>query len=246
MNLYKEIAEIIKNSNYLIAFTGAGISVESGIPPFRGAQGLWSKYDPMEVAHIESFLKNPTKVWEMLREMFEVVFKAKPNLAHIVLGKLEKLGYLKAVITQNIDGLHQLAGNTNVIEYHGNCRWLLCLKCGKKEPVKKELIENLPYPICKNCKNPLKPDVIFFGESIPFEIMKKAENEAKSCDVMLIIGTSGIVYPAAGLPYIAKSNNALIVEINLEETPYTQSITDYFLKGKASVTLSKIFHYIRS
>ena len=240
MDLYKEVAELIKTSNYTIAFTGAGISVESGIPPFRGSQGLWSKYDPEEFAHIESFLKNPAKVWKMLREMFEVVLKAKPNASHKALAEMEKLGYLKTVITQNIDGLHQSAGNKNVIEFHGNCKWLLCLDCGRKEAVKKELIETLPYPVCPKCKSPLKPDVIFFGEPIPFEVRKKAENEAKKCDVMLVIGTSGVVFPAAEIPYLAKLNNAKIVEINFEETPYTHSITDYFLRGKASEILSKI------
>lgn len=241
MNLYREVAELIKNSKHLVAFTGAGISVESGIPPFRGTQGLWSKYDPEEFAHIESFLRNPAKVWEMIREMFALVLEAKPNPAHKILAELEKRGYLKAVITQNIDGLHQEAGNKNVIEFHGNCKWLLCLGCGKKVEVRKEVIERLPYPKCPECEIPLKPDVVFFGESIPFSARKKAEIEASSCDLMLVIGTSGVVYPAAELPYIAKTKGAKIIEINLEETPYTFSITDYFLKGKASEVLSEIF-----
>lgn len=241
MDLYKEVAELIKTSKHLIAFTGAGISVESGIPPFRGPQGLWNKYDPEEFAHIESFLRNPVKVWEMIREMFTVILEAKPNLSHKVLAEMEKKGYLKALITQNIDGLHQMAGSKNVIEFHGNCKWLLCLSCGKKEEIKKELIEKTPYPKCLECEIPLKPDVVFFGESIPFSARKKAETEAKNCDLMLVIGTSGVVYPAAELPYMAKMNKATIVEINLEETPYTHSITDYFLKGKASEILSEIF-----
>ncbi|PMP66804.1 MAG: RNA polymerase subunit sigma [Thermodesulfobacterium geofontis] len=241
MDLYRKVAELIKSFKYLVAFTGAGISVESGIPPFRGSQGLWSKYDPEEFAHIESFLKNPAKVWKMIRDMFTTVLEAKPNTAHKVLAEMEKRGYLKAVITQNIDGLHQEAGSKNVIEFHGNCKWLLCLGCGKKEEVRKELIEKLPYPKCPKCEIPLKPDVVFFGESIPFSVRKKAETEVSSCDFMLVIGTSGVVYPAAELPYIAKIRGAKIVEINLEETPYTFSITDYFLKGKASKILSEIF-----
>ncbi len=182
----------------------------------------------------------------MLREMFELIFNAKPNPAHIVLAELEKLGYLKSVITQNIDGLHQLAGNKNVIEFHGNCRFLVCLNCGKRENIKKELIETLPYPSCPNCKSPLKPDVVFFGEPIPFKAKSKAEAEAKTCDLMLVIGTSGIVFPAGEIPYIAKTTGAKIIEINLEETPYTYSITDYFLKGKASEILTEIFSQIKS
>jgi NAD-dependent deacetylase len=246
MDIYEKVSDLIKDSKYAVAFTGAGISVESGIPPFRGSQGLWSKYDPEEFAYIEAFLSDPAKVWKMLREMFDLIFNAKPNLAHIVLGELEKLGFLKSVITQNIDGLHQEAGNKNVIEFHGNCRWLICLNCGKREKVKRELILKLPYPECSECKTPLKPDVVFFGEPIPLEARIKAENEAKNCDVMLIIGTSGVVYPAANLPYIAKTKGAKIVEINLEETPYTFSITDFFFKGKASEILNKIFSKIGS
>jgi len=246
MDLYKEVAELIKNSKHVVAFTGAGISVESGIPPFRGSQGLWAKYDPEEFAYIEAFLKDPAKVWKMLREMFEIIFNAKPNPAHRILAELEKLGYLKCVITQNVDGLHQLAGNKNVIEFHGNCRWLSCLKCGKKEEVKKELIEALSYPKCKDCNSPLKPDVVFFGEPIPFNAKVKAEFEAKNCNVMLVIGTSGVVYPACELPYMAKLNKAKIVEINLEKTPYTNSISDYFIKEKASEALLKVFSKICS
>lgn len=244
MDLYKEIAELIKTSNYVVAFTGAGISVESGIPPFRGPDGLWSKYDPEEFAHIKSFLKNPFKVWGMLRDMFYLIYDSKPNLAHKVLAELEKLGYLKSIITQNIDGLHQLAGNKKVIEYHGNCRKLICINCKNSYPLEKQKIQELPYPICNNCQAPLKPDVIFFGEPIPLDIIKQAEEEALKCSLMLIIGTSGMVYPAANLPYIAKSNEAIIIEINLEQTSYTYSISDYFLKGKAEEMLFKIFQNI--
>lgn len=241
----QEVVNLIRNSGYTVAFTGAGISVESGIPPFRGSQGLWSKYDPEEYAHIEAFMKNPSKVWKMLREMYEVIFSAKPNPAHRVLSELEKLGYLKAIITQNIDGLHQEAGSNKVIEFHGNFKWLLCLNCKKREKINKELIKRLPYPECHDCKAPLKPDVIFFGEPIPFDSKIRAEEEATNCEVMLVIGTSGVVYPAAELPYIAKTKGAKIVEINLEETPYTLSITEYFLQGKASEILEKIFSNIK-
>ncbi len=241
MERIQEVAQLIKNSKYAVVFTGAGISVESGIPTFRGSQGLWSKYDPEEYAYIEAFFRNPSKVWEMLREMYEIIFGAKPNSAHKVLSKLEKMGYLKAVITQNIDGLHQAAGSENVIEFHGNCNWLICLNCGRRKRINKELIKKLPYPECSTCKRPLKPEVVFFGEPIPIEAKVKAEKEAKNCEVMLIIGTSGVVYPAAELPYLAKSRGAKIVEINLEQSSFTYSITDYFLQGKASEILEKLF-----
>ena len=132
MDDYRVVAELIKEKGYVVAFTGSGISVDSGIPTFRGGQGLWEKYDPMEYAHIDAFRRNPEKVWNMLREMAGVIFAAKPSPAHVALSELEKKGFLKAIITQNVDGLHQIAGNSNVIEYHGNHRRLVCLGCSAK------------------------------------------------------------------------------------------------------------------
>lgn len=244
MDKYKEIAEHIKEKRYVVAFTGAGISVDSGIPAFRGGQGLWEKYDPMEYAHISSFKRNPEKVWVMLREMAEVIFNSSPSPAHKALFELEKKGFLKAVITQNVDGLHQLAGNTNVIEYHGNHRWLICMSCSKKVPFEPDLIKITPYPRCERCNQALKPDVVFFGEGIPMMEMIRANDEANKCRVMFVIGTSGVVYPAADIPYQAKSNGALIIEINVDSTPFTHSITDYFLKGTASEILPKILEHL--
>jgi NAD-dependent deacetylase len=240
MDDYQKAAELIKEKGYVVGFTGAGISVDSGIPAFRGGQGLWEKYDPMEYAHISAFNSNPEKVWIMLREMSQVIFESKPSPAHIALNDLEKKGYLKAVITQNVDGLHHIAGNTNVIEYHGNHRWLVCLSCLKKVPLSPEIVSELPYPRCERCGRALKPDVVFFGEGIPMGEMIRANDEAQKCKLMLIIGTSGVVYPAADIPYASKPGGAVIVEINVEPTPFTSSITDYFLKGTASTVLPKI------
>lgn len=244
MNEFERAAKEIKERGQVVAFTGAGISVNSGIPAFRGGQGLWDKYDPMEYAHISAFMRNPEKVWVMLREMSESIFKAKPNKAHLSLSELEMKGYLRAVITQNVDGLHQEAGNKNVIEYHGNHRWLICLSCNKRVPLTEKILEILPYPTCEKCKKALKPDVVFFGEPIPIKEMMRAEEEARSCKVMLVIGTSGVVYPAAQIPYISKSNGATVIEINLSETPFTSSITDFFFKGDASEILPIILSYL--
>jgi len=244
MEEYKKIADIIKERQYVVAFTGAGISVDAGIPAFRGGQGLWEKYDPMEYAQISAFTSNPEKVWIMLREMAGVIFASQPSPAHRVLGKLEKMGYLKAVITQNVDGLHQEAGNTNVIEYHGNHRWLVCVKCQTRIAFTPEAADVHPYPRCERCDRALKPDVVFFGEGIPMAEMIRANDEANKCRVMFIIGTSGVVYPAAEIPYTAKSNGAVVVEINLEKTPFTSSITDHFLKGTASEVLPEILKYL--
>lgn len=245
MEEIKRVAEIISEVREVVAFTGAGISVESGIPTFRGAQGLWERYDPEEYAHIRSFLSNPERVWMMLREMAQVIFDAKPSPAHEALSEMEKRGYLRAVITQNVDGLHHLAGNRNVIEYHGNHRWLICLNCRTRVPFTRDVLGIFPYPRCERCDQALKPDVVFFGEGIPFDAMIRANEEAKNCKVMLIIGTSGVVYPAAELPYISKSRGATIVEINLERTPFTSSITDFFFKGSASTILPEIVKLLR-
>ena len=237
---YRKVAELIKEKGYVVAFTGAGISVDSGIPAFRGGQGLWEKYDPMEYAHIDAFHTNPGRVWTMLREMSEVIFEAKPSPAHSALSDLEKMGYLKAVITQNVDGLHQIAGNSSVIEYHGNHRWLVCTSCSRKVPLVPELASIMPYPVCEKCQTPLKPAVVFFGEGIPVVEMMRANDEANKCRVLLIIGTSGVVYPAAEIPFASKSNGAAVVEINVSPTPFTSSITDYYLEGSASGVLPEI------
>ena len=244
MEEYRRIAEIIREQKYVVAFTGAGISVDAGIPAFRGGQGLWEKYDPMEYAHIQAFTSRPEKVWIMLREMAGVVFASKPSPAHIALGKLEELGYLRAVITQNVDGLHQEAGNSNVIEYHGNHRWLVCVTCHERTVFEPKSVDARPYPLCDRCKKALKPDVVFFGEGIPMVEMIKANEEAAKCRAMFIVGTSGAVYPAAEIPHMAKSQGATIVEINVETTPFTSSITDHFLKGTASEVLPEIIKHL--
>jgi NAD-dependent deacetylase len=241
---YRKVAELIKEKGYVVAFTGAGISVDSGIPAFRGGQGLWEKYDPMDYAHISAFQTNPTRVWTMLREMSEVILEAQPSPAHKALGDLEKKGYLKAVITQNVDGLHQVAGNNNVIEYHGNHRWLVCMNCSKKYALARDLVSIMPYPTCDKCKTALKPAVVFFGEGIPMVEMIRANDESNKCKVLLIIGTSGVVYPAAEIPYASKSKGAAIVEINVAPTPFTSSITDHYLEGNASEILPKILELL--
>jgi NAD-dependent deacetylase len=234
MDQYHVAAELIGKTKDLVAFTGAGISVDAGIPAFRGGQGLWDKYDPMEYAQIDAFVRHPEKVWIMLREMSDVILRAKPTPAHIALSILEKRGILKSVITQNVDGLHQEAGNSDVIEYHGNHRLLRCTQCAQTIPLTEESANIQPYPICSNCHQPFKPDVVFFGEQIPVRAMLRANQEARNCKIMLIIGTSATVYPAADIPYMAKANGATIIEINVEPTSFTSAITHHFFQGKAS------------
>ena len=244
MGIYTDVAQTIREKGSLVAFTGAGISVDAGIPAFRGGQGLWEKYDPMEYAEIEAFHRHPEKVWTMLREMSDVILRAAPSPAHRALGALEKAGLLSAVITQNVDGLHQMAGNTNVIEYHGNHRQLKCPNCSGTWPLTAKHISFVPYPLCEKCNVPLKPDVVFFGEQIPIKAMVRANQEANSCKVMIIVGTSGVVYPAADIPFMAAAAGAAIVEINVSPTPFTSSITNHYLEGGSSVVLPAILQEI--
>src|SRR4030043_2066964 len=242
--LIKRAAKDILNSKKTIAFTGAGISVESGIPDFRSAGGLWEKFDPEEYADIHAFHTNPEKVWLMLKEMFSLIMEAKPNPAHLGLAELERMGYLSSVITQNVDGLHQAAGSRNVIEFHGTHRTLSCLKCSSTVDGASLKMEDLP-PRCSRCSSLLKPAVVFFGESTPWEAQAMSFKESKSCSAVLVIGTSAVVYPAASLPISAKENGATIIEINKEPTPITDDISDYLICGSSGEIIPAIVEEVK-
>ncbi len=238
-NLIKKTARDLAKSKKVIALTGAGVSVESGIPPFRGKGGIWEKIDPMEFAHIDSFMRDPAKVWDILiREMKDVVEKARPNDAHIGLARLEELGILSAIITQNVDGLHQLAGNTDVIEFHGTFALQRCLKCAKKIETAKVSLDEIP-PKCE-CGGILRPDCVFFGEMIPPQHLFRSSKISRECEIMLVVGTSAVVYPASNIPGDAKKSGAKIIEINPENTPLTGSISDYIIKGNAGKVIKEI------
>ncbi len=232
-------AERIKNAKHLTAFTGAGISVESGIPPFRGENGLWSKYDPTFL-ELNYFYHHPKESWKLIKEIFYDYFgKAKPNDAHFALAKLEEAGILKAIITQNIDNLHQEAGSKVVYEFHGNSQKLLCTKCGTKFSLSEVNIDE-PIPRCPKCGGILKPDFIFFGEGIPEPARSKSFEEAELADVFLIIGSTGEIMPASLIPPEAKRNGATIIEVNVEPSNYTHTVTDIFLKGKATEVMNNL------
>ncbi|MBU3950156.1 MAG: NAD-dependent deacylase [Proteobacteria bacterium] len=238
-NLIKKAAKDLAKSNKVVALTGAGVSVESGIPPFRGKGGIWEKIDPMEFAHIDSFMRDPAKVWNILiREMKDVIENAKPNSAHKGLARLEELGILNSIITQNVDGLHQLAGNTDVIEFHGTFALQRCLKCEKKIETSKVSLKEIP-PKCE-CGGILRPDCVFFGEMIPQKHLFRSKKISQECDIMLVVGTSAVVYPASNIPIDAKNSGAKIIEINPENTPLTGSISDYIIRGNAGEVIKKI------
>jgi NAD-dependent deacetylase len=243
-DLIQRTAQAISRSNKVVAFTGAGISVESGIPDFRSAGGLWEKFDPAEYATIEAFQANPKKVWAMLKEMGNLLESSKPNAAHLALAALERMGHVRSVITQNIDHLHQDAGNTKVIEYHGSHKNLICLSCGRQVAKEEVPLETLP-PLCP-CAGVLKPTVVFFGEPIPWGAHLEAMGEARNCEVMLVIGTSAVVSPACDIPLLAKKAGAVVVEVNLEETQLTRSVSDWILKGSASRILQSILDGVAS
>lgn len=238
MNRYQHIAATILQSRHMVALTGAGISVESGIPDFRSEKGLWAKYDPMEFGHIDSFRANPQKVWQMLLEMDTLLSSASPNPAHYALAELEKRGILKAVITQNVDSLHQRAGSRYVIEFHGNGRTLRCDTCSKSFLRENVSLERLP-PVC-SCGGPLRPDYVFFGEGIPSEAYRKAMSEATGCDFMLVVGTSASVAPASLLPYMAKDNGAFILQVNPGVTELSYGTSDMQIFAPAGEALPAI------
>ena len=240
--IHRAAGDLIRSKN-VVALTGAGISVESGIPPFRGKGGLWERFDPMEYAHIDAFMKNPAKVWDVLiKEMKGIIDNARPNDAHKGLARLEKLGILKTIITQNVDGLHQMAGNKDVIEFHGNFAWQRCMKCKNRCETTKIDIGQIP-PRCE-CGGIYKPECIFFGEMIPPQCLRRSEAAASTCDIMLVIGTSAGVQPAASIPLIAKQAGAKIIEINLERTPLTIENSDYIIMGKAGEIMKTLISEI--
>jgi len=242
-DLIKKAATDLSEAKMVTALTGAGISVESGIPPFRGKGGLWEKYDPMEVAHIDAFLQNPAKVWNLLfKDMKEVLDKATPSDSHKGLAKLEELGILKTIITQNVDGLHQMAGNSDVIEFHGNMAWQKCMDCHKRYETHNIDINQIP-PRC-SCDGILRPDAVLFGEMIPQDALWRSRQVARDCDVMLVIGTSAVVQPAALMPVIAKESGAKVIEINPERTPLTGDISDYLISGTAGDVMNRIMSYL--
>jgi NAD-dependent deacetylase len=242
-NLINQAGEKIIHSGYTVAFSGAGISVASGIPPFRGEGGIWTKYDPQYFEY-EYFLNHPDESWMLTRYVFyNPMVDAEPNEAHYALAELQRIGKLNSIITQNIDNLHQKAGCTNVIDFHGNLKYLVCLGCGKKYN-SVDYYQSEKAPKCPDCGNYLKPDFIFFGEQIPDKIYLQSIREAQFSDLLLIIGTSGEVMPANLIPYTAKKSNAYVIEINTKPSNFTDNVTDLFLQGEADTILKEIQYLV--
>ena len=231
----KEIAEKLLSAKKVVFVTGAGISQESGIPTFRGKDGLWRNYDAMKLATIEAFYDNPKLVWEWYNERRQNIFAANPNAGHKAIAELENFVDV-VVLTQNIDGLHQKAGSSKVLELHGSIVKIKCTLCDFKDEIFSDFSE---FPPLCNCGNILRPDVVWFGEGLPQDVWKEAIIHSNSCDVMVIAGTSLVVSPANTLPIYAKQNNAILIEINPDETIMTSDM-DFSLRTTSASALPEL------
>ena len=232
MKMFETIKDQIKNAKKIVFVTGAGMSQESGIPTFRGKDGLWRNHDAMKLATIDAFYDNPKLVWEWYNERRNDIFAANPNQGHKAVAELENFANV-VVLTQNIDGLHQKAGSSEVLELHGSIVKIKCTVCDFKEEIMTEFNE-IP-PLCK-CGNILRPGVVWFGESLPQDIWEKAIILSSQCDLMIIAGTSLVVSPANTLPIYAKQNNATLIEINPQDTEMSSEM-DLVIRKTSAIAL---------
>lgn len=236
MNIDPTLIEKLSNARSLVFFTGAGISAESGIPTFRGENGIWNKLKPEELANFNAFMRNPDMVWEWYNHRKKIIHESKPNQGHIAIAEIQNYFEDVTVVTQNIDNLHGRAGSKNIFELHGNIERNFCINC------KKYYTEDLDFsggvPKCK-CGGLIRPDVVWFGEFLPEDQFRGGEKVAYNADIFFIVGTSAVVYPAAGLVHTAKQGGALLVEINIIETEISPFV-DYSLIGKAGDILPSI------
>ena len=238
MGILEDAASIIASSQYMVVFTGAGMSADSGIPTFRGEDGIWSRFRPEELATPEAFMKDPVKVWKWYLWRISKLSKVKPHRGYKILKRWYDKGIIKSVITQNVDGLFRRAGIDNVLELHGWIEEAKCVRCGYKTSVYNLDRSSLPI-ICPRCYGLMRPNVVWFGEPLDSTILRRAYSEAEKSDLMLVIGTSGVVYPAAYIPYIAKENGSKIIEVNPEATPISE-ISDITIKSGAEEALTNL------
>ncbi len=235
MKMFESVIDQIKKFKKIAVVTGAGISQESGIPTFRGKGGLWRNYDAMKLATIDAFYDNPKLVWEWYNERRKNIFQAQPNLGHKAITELEKYAEV-TILTQNIDGLHQKSGSSKVLELHGSIVKIKCSVCDYKEEILTEIFELPPH--CK-CGNIFRPDVVWFGESLPQDVWQNAILFSSQCDLMIIVGTSLVVSPANTLPIYAKQNNAILIEINPESTEMSEGM-DVVIRNTSAEVLPKL------
>ncbi|MBI4534793.1 MAG: NAD-dependent deacylase [Ignavibacteriae bacterium] len=241
MKFSNRLMERLIEARRIVALTGAGVSAESGVPTFRGNDGIWSRFKPEELATVDAFMKNPQLVWEWYAHRKKIIASIQPNAGHVALARMEEMFEQFVLVTQNIDNLHRRAGSKTVLELHGNIERNYCMKCGSIF-ANDEVTIQAGAPRCEkkyeglSCDGLVRPDVAWFGELIPEDQWKQSARAAESADVFLSIGTSGVVYPAASLPLIAKRSGAYLVEVNTERTALSD-LADEFLEGASGVVL---------
>jgi NAD-dependent deacetylase len=241
LDAIRELAALLRERPPVVVLTGAGISTESGIPDFRSATGIWAQYDPMEYATIRAFRRDPVKVWEFYALRFSVLTKAEPNAGHRALAELESRGLVEAIVTQNIDGLHQRAGSRQVLEVHGSIRTASCLECGEQVSLE-EVVASLragAAPPCPRCGAILKPDVVMFGELLPVAALEQAVDLAREAGVLLAVGSSLEVYPVAGLPEETVAAGGALAIVNRGPTPFDR-LAAIRIDGTAGETLAAV------
>ena len=242
MHDIERAAAILSAAGSAVALTGAGVSAESGIATFRGEGGLWTKYDPVKVSSIDSFLADPAAYWRVSKERGRAALAARPNAGHYALAAMEAAGRLAAVVTQNTDGLHQDSGSRRVVELHGSGRSVQCLECGRREPrseVQERLEVEMP-PRCTSCGGTLlKPTVVLFGEPMPRDAIEEAFALASRADAMLVVGSSLVVYPAAEVPLVAVQSGARMIVVNAEPTPFDE-LAEVVIHGRSGEVLPRI------
>ncbi len=238
------LIERLSNASSVLFLTGAGVSAESGVATFRAVDGLWSKFRPEELANVDAFLANPQMVWEWYQARRSVILEAEPNAGHRAMAEFQNLVPHVVVVTQNIDGLHQEGGSDDVIELHGNLRKNFCLSChARYDDV--DLLTEQKVQRCSVCDGMIRPDVVWFGELLPQDAIDRAEREVKNASVLFSVGTSSVVWPAAGLPLIAREAGAYVVEINPEETPLTRHAHES-LRGRSGDLLPQLVEQLRA
>ncbi|MFH0991440.1 MAG: NAD-dependent deacylase [bacterium] len=242
MKFSDRLISALSNAKSVCMFTGAGVSAESGVPTFRGENGLWKKFRPEELANVEAFLRNPELVWEWYSYRKNIIRGVQPNAGHYAIVEFEKRFSDFTLITQNVDNLHRRAGSRHVLELHGNIERSFCIQCGARV-LDVEVNEEKKIPVCERCHGLIRPDVVWFGEYLPQEVFAQAEAAAKRCEVFFSVGTSSIVYPAAMLPFSAIDNGAYIVEVNPERTDLSSRAHEMLL-GKSGVILPKLVNAI--
>jgi NAD-dependent deacetylase len=242
MTIDQSLIEKLKSARSLVFFTGAGISAESGIPTFRGKDGIWKKLKPEELANFDAFMRNPDMVWEWYNHRKKIIHEAQPNKGHVTIAEMQDYFDDVIVVTQNIDNLHRRAGSKNIFELHGNIERNFCVNCKKFYNEELDFSEGVPK--CE-CGGLIRPDVVWFGEYLPEDQFKGGEKAAANADVFFIVGTSAVVYPAAGQVFTAKQSGAVLVEVNVVETEISSAV-DYSFFGEAGTILPNILEAYKS